>query len=99
LEAERNVDEAPRPTQQRSGCLTVFLATALVGFCSVSGLVLFGGFFVWFALLVGGMLGYAGLSYVLWGRALSEQTAGEREEWQAEQPRWAAADPRRPREE
>jgi hypothetical protein len=93
------VNEAPTPTQQRSGCLTVFLATVLLGFCSVSGLVLFGGFFVWFLLLVGGMLGYACMHYLMWGKMLAEQTAGEREEWEAEQPRWAATDPRRPREE
>jgi hypothetical protein len=69
--------------RRRQTFLTVFLA----------GLALIGLFFV-FTILTGGFLLYvlgvvavaavvAGMHYFLWGRAYTEQTAGEREEMEA----------------
>jgi hypothetical protein len=44
-----------------------------------------GGFFLWVVLFGGGILMLGLFHYVLWGRAFSQATAGEREEEQLRQ--------------
>jgi hypothetical protein len=65
---------------KRSTLLTVFLA-GLVGMFFLGFLILItGGFFLHVALIVGVVGGMAGVHYLLWGKLLTERTAGEREE-------------------
>jgi hypothetical protein len=67
---------------QRENFLTVFLAVA-VGAGFLVFLILITGGLLFYLLLV--MLGVAALglvNYLLWGHALSQSTAGEREEEQ-----------------
>jgi hypothetical protein len=65
---------------KRSTLLTVFLA-GLVGMFFLGFLILItGGFFLHVALIVGVVGGMAGFHYLLWGKLLTERTAGEREE-------------------
>jgi hypothetical protein len=54
------------------GILAVFFLTFLV--------VVTGGIFFWVALVVGGIVLFGWFHYWLWGKALTERTAGEREE-------------------
>ncbi len=73
------MDEDP-PRKRRETYLTVFLALLLLGaFVFLLTLLSF-GFFFYVVVAVGGivLLGY--VHYVFWGYALSQQTAGEREE-------------------
>lgn len=67
---------------KRSATLTVFLGV-LAGFFFLGFLILItGGLFFYVALVVG-VIALAGWGhYVLWGRLLTQHTAGEREEHQ-----------------
>jgi hypothetical protein len=47
--------------------------------------IITGGYFLYFLLLVGGVVLLGWVHYLLWGKLLSEQTAGEREEEQVRQ--------------
>jgi hypothetical protein len=68
--------------QRRQNFLSVFL-TGLAGMFFLLVLVLItGGFFVYVVAVAGAIVGFAGLHYLLWGKLLSDQVAGEREEEQ-----------------
>jgi hypothetical protein len=54
------------------GLFVVFFATFLI--------LITGGFFFYVLLVVGGVALLSWIHYELWGRALSQRTAGEREE-------------------
>jgi hypothetical protein len=56
--------------------LAVLGGTAVVGFL----ILITGGFLFYLLLAAGGVAALGGLHYVLWGRLMSEETAGEREE-------------------
>ena len=71
--------------QQRHAMLTVFLTVLAVMFIGLVLIVISNGLILAVALLGGGMFLLGMFHYVLWGRALSEQTAGEREEEQLRQ--------------
>src|SRR5947209_8374478 len=77
------MDPSDGPQQSRQAFLSVLLA----GLASVFflGVLIFisNGFFLYVLLL--GMAGYGSLHYLLWGRLMSEQVAGEREEEQLRQ--------------
>lgn len=74
------------PSQQhRHALLSVFLTVLAVGFFLLALILISGGFFLWVILLGGGMVFAAMLHYMLWGRAFSDATAGEREEEQLRQ--------------
>jgi len=76
-------DEPDTYRRRRETFLTVFFAAfALFGLLIVFT-ILTGGFLLYILLVVAaaGLLG--GLHYLLWGRAYTEQTAGQREEMEA----------------
>ena len=71
------------PTPRRESMLTVIL-TGMVGLFALSLLLLIGGTWVaWLVVVVGGLAFFALFHYLLWGKLLSDQTAGEREEEEA----------------
>jgi hypothetical protein len=61
-----------------------FLPTLLGGLATLFFLFLLipltGGFFFWVVLLTGAMIALGMFHYLLWGKTLSDQVAGEREE-------------------
>jgi hypothetical protein len=68
--------------QARQTFLTIFLTGLLGVFCLLVLILISGGFF-FYVLLVGlGMTAAGLLHYLAWGRAFSEEVAGEREEEQ-----------------
>lgn len=71
--------------QQRHAMLTVFLTVLALIFFGLVLIVISNGLIFAVALLGGGMFLLGVFHYVLWGRAFSEQTAGEREEEQLRQ--------------
>lgn len=71
--------------QQRHALLTVFLTVLASIFFGLVLIVISNGLILSVALLGGGMFLLGVFHYVLWGRAFSEQTAGEREEEQLRQ--------------
>ena len=82
-----------------------FLAIMLSGL-ALGGFLFFlvlitGGFFIWVYLIVGGIAALGFINYALWGRSMTENTAGEREEEELrarlEEDAWSDADPRQPR--
>jgi hypothetical protein len=75
--------------QQRHTLLTVFLTVIALIFFGFVLIVISNGLILAVVLLGGGMFLLGMLHYVLWGRAFSEEVAGEREE---EQLRQRAAD-------
>src|SRR5262245_5925068 len=96
------MDQQGDPADRSRGTMLAVMLTVL----AVGGFVFFftlisGGWFVYFILLVLAMIGFAGLHYLLWGRLMMQETAGEREEAelkaQAEIKDWDRPDPERPR--
>ncbi len=75
--------------QQRHALLTVFLTVLTLIFFGFVLIVISNGLILSVVLLGGGMFLLGMLHYVLWGRAFSQEVAGEREE---EQLRQRAAD-------
>jgi fatty acid desaturase len=71
--------------QQRHALLTVFLTVLALLFFGLVLIVISNGLIFAVVLLGGGMLLLGMFHYVLWGRAFSEATAGEREEEQLRQ--------------
>ncbi len=71
--------------QQRHALLTVFLTVLTLIFLGFVLIVLSNGIILSVLLLGGGMFLFGLFHYVLWGRAFSEQVAGEREEEQLRQ--------------
>jgi len=68
--------------QRRQNFLALFLtALGLLFFLTVL-VFLSGGFFLYVVLVAGGMACYGLFHYLLWGKMLSQEVAGEREEEQ-----------------
>ena len=83
------MDDNPRPPRRQT-FLTVFLALLLGTFALLVLILVSGGIFLYVIYLALAIAGIALIHYVLWGRALSREVAGEREEEQLRQR--AAAD-------
>jgi hypothetical protein len=84
------MDDHDSYRRRRETFLTIFLAgTVLLGLLFVFT-ILTGGFLIYVLAVVAAVGMVAGLHYLLWGRAYTEATAGEREEMEAEER--AAAD-------
>lgn len=66
--------------QRRASCLAILLAGAFSGFILVLLVLATGGWAVYLLWIAGGVGAFALLHYLLWGRLLLRQTAGEREE-------------------
>ena len=65
---------------QRENMLTVLLA-GIVGIFGLGFLILIsGGYFLWLVLVLAGSITFFGLHYLLWGKLMTDATAGEREE-------------------
>jgi fatty acid desaturase len=75
---DHNYPSSPR--QQRHAFLSVFLTLIVLGFILLALIFVSGGIFLYVMLFGGVMAFVAMLHYVLWGRAFSAETAGEREE-------------------
>lgn len=71
--------------QQRHVMLTFFLSVLALLFIGLVLIVLSNGIILSVILLGGGMFLMGMFHYVLWGRAFTEQVAGEREEEQLRQ--------------
>ena len=71
--------------QQRHAMLTVFLTVIALIFFGLVLIVISNGLIFAVVLLAGGMSILGMFHYLLWGRAFSEATAGEREEEQLRQ--------------
>lgn len=68
------------PQEQRATLLPYMLGAIGLMFFLTFLVVITGGFFFWVALITGSFAMMGWLHYVLWGKALMERTAGEREE-------------------
>ncbi|HEY7423640.1 MAG TPA: hypothetical protein VH682_05290 [Gemmataceae bacterium] len=82
----------PPPQQHRHALLSVFLTVLGLAFFLAVLIFISGGFFLYVMIFGGAILMVALMHYVLWGRAFSEQVAGEREEEQLRQRAAAAAE-------
>jgi len=79
-----HLDDYPRQ-QRRQNFLAVFLAGLFLMFFLVLLIFLTNGLFLYVLLLAAAIAAVALFHYVLWGRSLSQQVAGEREEEQLRQ--------------
>ncbi|MGH7170260.1 MAG: hypothetical protein ACRELF_10655 [Gemmataceae bacterium] len=71
--------------QHRHAFLSVFLTILALGFSLLFLIFISGGFFLYVVLFSGGILMLGLFHYILWGRAFSQEVAGEREEEQLRQ--------------
>lgn len=89
--------------RKREATLAIMLSAIGLGGFLLFLVLISGGFFIYVYLVVGaiGLLGF--VNYLLWGRGMTEATAGEREEEEmrarVEPDAWLDADPRQPRHE
>jgi predicted tellurium resistance membrane protein TerC len=87
------------PARERRGTyLGIFLTLLFTGGFLVFLIVVTGGFFLWAAYIVAFIFLFAGLHYLLWGWAMSQDVEGEREELEMQE-RAEAGDWDRPRSE
>jgi hypothetical protein len=88
-------------TRRRETLLTIFFAVLAGGGFLLFLVLVTGGFFLYPLLVGGGIAAVGGLHYLLWGRGLTEQTAGEREEAEfrarMEAEPWSLPEAHRPR--
>jgi hypothetical protein len=89
---ERNDSPASRG---RESFLAVLLAALCGGGFLLVLILVSGGFFFWVLCAVGGVTAAGFLHYVLWGHALSQEVAAEREEQEERERREADEDLRR----
>jgi hypothetical protein len=83
------------PGSDRATFLPVMFGAAVVLFSVTFLVMITGGLFFYVALVAGGLAAMGGLHYLLWGKLLSERTAGEREEAELlERAKAEEADPR-----
>src|SRR5690349_7283359 len=74
------VEQLGSNNRSRETTLAVMLTVlAIIGFLFFLTL-LTGGWAVYFVLVVFGLVAFGGLHYLLWGRLMMQETAGEREE-------------------
>ena len=69
-----------RPAKGRAVFLPVMLGSIVGIFALLFLVILTGGFFLYFLLVVGAIVGVALTHYLLWGRAFEARTEGDREE-------------------
>jgi hypothetical protein len=74
------MSEHDDPVQRRATHLPLMLGGMLAVFLTVFLILITGGFFFYVVLAVGGLLAVGMLHWVTWGKLLTDQTAGEREE-------------------
>jgi hypothetical protein len=74
------VDDYDDPPPLRESRLTLMLITLVVVFTVAFLALITGGWIFWLVLVAAGMAGFAAVHYLLWGKLLSDETAGEREE-------------------
>jgi len=68
------------PTSHRQTIVSTFLAAMAAGFFLLCFVLISGGFFIFLVGIIGALVAFGGLHYVLWGRHLTNETAGEGEE-------------------
>jgi hypothetical protein len=75
-------DDTPEPSEpkRRETMLAAALGLLGVGFLLLVLIVITGGLVIYLLAVVGGLAVFAALHYFLWGRAMHDATAGEREE-------------------
>jgi hypothetical protein len=78
------------PPRDRGSALGMMLTVLAVGFFILVLIFISGGFFLYVVQIAAGIFLFALFHYVLWGRAMSQSVAGEREE---ERLRQRAAEP------
>jgi hypothetical protein len=66
----------------RGSALTLMLTTMLGFFCLFVLILMSGGFFFWVLVVALAIGAFGTLHYLMWGKALDESVAGEREEEQ-----------------
>ena len=66
--------------QQRGSCLVIALTGGLVGLLLLLLVLATGGWAIHIVWITAAILGFGGIHYLLWGRTMLQQTAGEREE-------------------
>jgi threonine/homoserine/homoserine lactone efflux protein len=66
--------------QRRGSCLAIVLTGGLVGLLLLLLILATGGWAVHIVWITAAILGFGGVHYLLWGRTMLQQTAGEREE-------------------
>jgi hypothetical protein len=95
------VPDDPQPSRHRETLLSIVLSTMLGFFILVFLVIITGGFIFWLGLVVLAMGGFAALHYYWWGRNLTQDVAGEREEQElrdrARADDWTLPEPRHPR--
>jgi hypothetical protein len=89
----------PQPARHREMLLSIVLSSMLGFFILVFLVIITGGFIFWLGLIGLAMGGFATLHYYWWGRNLTQEVAGEREEEelrdQARADDWPLPEPRR----
>jgi hypothetical protein len=66
--------------KSRETVVSLMLSTVALGFFLLVLIIITGGLVIYLLAVVAALAAFAGLHYFLWGRALHEATAGEREE-------------------
>lgn len=84
---------AANPESYRGTIISVLSMTILAAAGMVVMFALCGGLSVYTAAVIGGVIALGCLHYLWWGRALSRQVAGEREETEIRDRMGAAVDP------
>jgi len=72
----------PESVERRGASLSILIATMVVGFFSLVMIILTGGMFFYFSGVGVGLILLGMLHYVVWGRAMEQQTAQHREEYE-----------------
>jgi hypothetical protein len=89
------MSEQQDPVSRGVSFLPVLLAGIASLFILLVLILLTGGFVFWIVLCVASAAGLASLHWILWGRLLTQLTAGEREEEQLLERARAAEEPER----
>lgn len=84
------------PTSHRQTIVSTVLAGMAAGFFLLLFVLISGGFFIFLIGIIGALVAFGGLHYVLWGRLLTKETAGEGEEELLRQRALAREVPERP---
>jgi hypothetical protein len=77
--------QGTRRSTARQTIVTVFLTTMAAAFFVLLLLLITGSYFIYLVGILSVIGGFGALHYLLWGRLLTQETAGEREEEQLRQ--------------
>jgi hypothetical protein len=69
------------PSPQRESTLTIMLTGMVCSFILFFVVLITGGWVLWLLLVVALLASFGAFHYLLWGKMLDEQVAGEREEY------------------